>query len=307
MTDDNASAPTSQGITVGQSIPQLFYDLIGRIVPGLAVLVTAYLVWKGPVISTVLDSIITPSTANASTAAASAVVFSFASVGVFLVITLLAFTLSHVLNGLWLCCKPPLRKLIDKTSSQMSTKTTKPHADNPHKLQKQKRLVDYVDAEEMSSEVLEAYETAKRRHFKEFPMRALMSDYIRLKDPNAGARIAKIRAEEHMCRVLIVGWSLLFALNLFTIGQYTSISSWLWGESLLLLGIAGVHKIHKHSQNAVLSATIIHWLLLRYGLDEEAKDVQPSSSQTVVHNHRYCTRPENGVNDRTVRCPMADA
>ncbi len=71
-------------------IPQLFYDLIARIVPGLTILATSYFVWKGQDITTqniyfVLEW--------------------FASKGVFSIFVLFSFliisyTLSLLLNGL---------------------------------------------------------------------------------------------------------------------------------------------------------------------------------------------------------------
>jgi hypothetical protein len=34
-------------MNIGALIPQVFYDLIGRIVPGLVMIVIGYFVWKG--------------------------------------------------------------------------------------------------------------------------------------------------------------------------------------------------------------------------------------------------------------------
>lgn len=96
-----------------------------------------------------------------------------------------------------------------------------------------------------------------------------MYDYIQLRCPNAGARIAKLRAEQHMSGVLLIGFIILASLYLF----FPSLRQpeWsLWAVEITLLVsalIAGSLAWHLEKRSG--TALFYSWFLVSSGIAEE--------------------------------------
>jgi hypothetical protein len=137
---------------VGGWVPQVFYDLIGRIVPGAFLLLLCCLLFVDP----------------ASGQAFALFVFKDAGIP-FTAILLAGLTVAYVTGTLLGAVG------FAVWHREWSTESL-------NKLQ-----VEYPVADKPGTGV------------------ALMYDSILLHEPAAGARLVKLRAEQHMCRVLIIG------------------------------------------------------------------------------------------------------
>jgi hypothetical protein len=141
---------------IGGWIPQIFYDLIGRVVPGAFLLLLCLLLFLDP--------------ASAQAIA----VFLFKKPGIpFTAILLSGLIVAYVAGAL--------------LGAVGFAVWHKEWATSLAKLR-----IRYPEADKPGTGV------------------ALMYDYILLKEPTAGARVVKLRAEQHMCRTLIVGTLIIF-------------------------------------------------------------------------------------------------
>jgi hypothetical protein len=94
-----------------------------------------------------------------------------------------------------------------------------------------------------------------------FPSIALRYDAIRLRDPIAGARLAKLRAELHMCRVLILGLSLLGILNIINLFKAPFLIV-IISELAILITVMSFIATYRHLNGRFTWGTCNHWLLL---------------------------------------------
>jgi hypothetical protein len=88
-------------------------------------------------------------------------------------------------------------------------------------------------------------------------------DFIRLKDPAAGARIAKLKAERHMASVLIVGLAVAFLLDMTLRVAKEGTLSWLWPVSLVMAAIS-IILAYRHFTKRYRQAVESHAFLLKY-------------------------------------------
>ncbi|HVT59662.1 MAG TPA: hypothetical protein VHR45_14830 [Thermoanaerobaculia bacterium] len=147
-------------------IPQIFYDLIGRVFPGVAVLVSSLLLFQD------------------SAKAKSLVFFLFKDSGAPLSVTVLIGLVLSYLVGVLLGA-----------------------------------LGFFFQGNEWNIRppALSIHECPDLR--RQELLRSFMYDAVQLHDPQAGARLAKLAAEQHMCRVLIVGF---VALGFLQTGLYVA-------------------------------------------------------------------------------------
>jgi len=206
-----------------QFIPQLFYDLIGRLVAGLSLLGTVYLVWQQEILSYLIW---TPGKDEPS--------WLFLS----LVLLLAAYILALVLEGLWSLI---LQKWVGKYVDERAKVKARGQA-----------LKEF-------SVVLPTFDC---EHYK-FPGVPIMYDILRLKDPNVGARLVKLRAEIQLCRTLALGWSIIMAFWLAYPG--TKIGQ-LPGVLGLLTCVVAVSSEYWSRRVRTYWSMYNHWLIL-----EEAK------------------------------------
>lgn len=189
-------------------IPQIFYDLIGRVLPGVVVLVSSLLLFQD------------------SARSRSLVIFLFTESGAPLsVMLLIGLVLSYLVGVLlgaigfffqgneWNVRPPELSK------------------DEGPDLRNKELL------------------------------RSFMYDAVQLHDPQAGARLAKLAAEQHMCRVLMVGF---IALGLLQTCLYVagSRSGTFWATiALFLVVVLSSWLFHRHLDiRATRLLTNLWWL-----------------------------------------------
>ncbi|ODS36692.1 MAG: hypothetical protein A7315_14000 [Candidatus Altiarchaeales archaeon WOR_SM1_79] len=217
-------------MNIGLLIPQVFYDLIARVVPGLTIFATSYFVWKCEGITTqdihmVLGWFVAKDSPFILT---------------IITLLLISYILALVIEGLWALL----------SSWHLFKKNFK------------KLFESYPDTDKILSEFKKLNPEFDDENYK-FPSTALMHDAVRLKSPSTGSRLVKLRAEIHMCRVLILGWSILAAvnlLNLLKIGTLYSTVALL--EVSLLIAILTISLKHRIWTKTFRWSICNHWLLL---------------------------------------------
>lgn len=210
-------------MNIGQIVPQIFYDLIARIVPGLSLLGTLYLLWSFEIQT--LGELLIPRGYDLSDLALS------------LYVLLLAYVLSMLLEGLWrLLCARWFSGLFDEPGAR---KAREGAIDDFALLDRGFCPFDY-----------------------RFPGIPVIYDIIRLIEPNAGARLVKLRAELQLCRTLALGWSILFIATLLDFpfggsGDARAVVIW-----ALPVAVAAALAEYKSLQVRTWWAFYNHWLLL---------------------------------------------
>ncbi len=217
-------------MNIGLLIPQIYYDLIARITPGLILFATSFFVWKGHAIT--IQDIHTIFGWLASKDSPTMLMF--------LSYVIASYILAIVLDGIWMYFESitgyshrVFNKLLDACTKKALSdfKTMNPN-------------IEFVDLN------------------YQFPGIALMYDFIRLQQPTIGARLVKLRAEFHMCRILMLGWSILAILNILNFYQnpYLTVSIL---EIFLLIGIGALIRTHKHLYERFIWGICNHWLLIK--------------------------------------------
>lgn len=200
-------------VNIAQLIPQLFYDLIARIVPGIALLAYAFMLAYGPrnglhVFTTWADPTAT---------------MTFVSGWVVLPCNMLAaYVLGALLGGLWF-------RLYRYRPSEFGSLASAGE--------------DRID--QMFASTFKGY------HLWVGPQRvdtmgptqrvAFMYDLIQYHQPSAGIRIAKLRAEKHMAGILGIGFLVLALVTPFRLAIAPGMQSTFWwiAEALLVFGAIG--------------------------------------------------------------------
>lgn len=161
-------------MNIGAIIPQIFYDLIARITPGIVVILAGLFVWFGQGVpkQTIVGMLDWLGKENSPVLL---VLFFF---------LLCAYILAFLLDGVWGFL--PRKFFQDEQESYHDEILT--------------------DFKKSNSE----FDESNYR----FPGVALRYDAVRLRDANAGARLAKLRAELHMLRILVIGLSIVSVLNI---------------------------------------------------------------------------------------------
>jgi hypothetical protein len=106
---------------------------------------------------------------------------------------------------------------------------------------------------------------------------ALIYDYIQLRCPRAGARIAKLRAEQHMCGVLMIGCLLLAGIYvMFPLSRYPN---WRPGgvEVILLFSALTAGWLAWHLEKRSGTASYFSWYLVWSGVAEEDRTSEAST------------------------------
>lgn len=94
------------------------------------------------------------------------------------------------------------------------------------------------------------------------PSVSLQYDAVRLESPKAGARNTKLSAEMSQAEVLIVGWFISAAINLYFLIAAFSLER-LWLEMILVVGIVGAFSFRKHIYGQQRLSLSNHWLILQ--------------------------------------------
>jgi hypothetical protein len=209
-------------------IPQIFYDIIARVVPGVTVLLVAYLVYSGAAIS-----------ANTLRN----VLHWFSSVDspntfVFLTFMLASYVLSTVIGQIASLLELPFKSSFQHQFDQAAQKV----ADDFNK----------TFSLGISKDV--------------FPSIAIMYDYIRLHDPGSGSRLVKLRAESHMCRNLAVGLVMVVILDFildFAVRGPSERTGSLWIRIAVLTAVVCFLWTYARRRGFYIWGLCNHWVLLR--------------------------------------------
>jgi hypothetical protein len=209
-------------MNLGQIVPQIVYDLIGRIIPGLSLLGTSYFLWSSDIQRLKLAFFTD---------------YKPSELALSLILLLLAYILSLGLEGLWrLLCSRWFQKLVDQPSAEEAREGV---------------VADFT-----------LVDKSFNRFDYRFPGIPVIYDIIRLLEPAAGARLVKLRAELQLCRIFMLGWSIMFAAILLDFTIRTSSEA--RRSAALVLPIIVVAFLAEYKKLQVRTAWSIynHWLLL---------------------------------------------
>jgi hypothetical protein len=222
-------------MTVGY-IPQIFYDLIGRIVPGAVISGSAFLLLDDP--KSALLNAVTWSDGTSNQLAPALVIL--------LVGLVIAYTVGTLLGGIWFT----LSKLFKKKSA-IPAEAEDPDVDkNTVKIPRPEIIFKNGKAIVPDKWISYIY------------------DYIQMRCPRTAGRIAKLRAEWHMCGVIIVGSAILFLLNLYKLfTDFTTAS--LYFEIGLALAFFAAYSLSSHVKNRRLAVLGNVWFLSSSGFAKE--------------------------------------
>ncbi|MCK4766621.1 MAG: hypothetical protein KAW12_30795 [Candidatus Aminicenantes bacterium] len=198
-------------MNLSSSIPQLFYDLIARVIPGAILLGLTFYILEGS------KKLVDGFKAGCS--------LSFSSI---LGILFLSYVVGTLLGGVWfLILDSKLFKSKGKNIEDIITDQIKTNK-------------VYIDTNKLKT-----------------PETSFIYEYIKIFNPPAGARIAKLKAERDMCGILIIGTVPLIILAIF-------VRSCLFLEPLIVLMIflaTGILLL-KHLNECFVNSLSNVWLIL---------------------------------------------
>lgn len=232
---------------IGSLIPQLFYDVIGRIIPGATLLASTLILFEGP--EKALRHLATwsnPPDANISIAL------------VLIGNMLAAHILATLLGGIWfrvfrIKCDRKLMGLGKHLNAW-----GKRGEDNV-----EQRFNQILDDDYPETDNIRKMKSATDRI-------AYMYDYVLLHCPKAGARIAKLRAEQHMSGVLMIGFVVLILFCYwFPYIKQSGLLFWIKVEFLLIAAVVSAASLAWHLEKRCNTALFNLWLLTSSGSEEK--------------------------------------
>jgi hypothetical protein len=238
-------------LKLGELIPQVFYDAIARLTPGLVIIFSTGIIW--------FDE-----TASLRQGLLSQLKETPFYTGVEFIIA--AYVTAFFVEG------------VRKATKGLRAKVAS--------ILRRKSVEDLMNAQ--WSKAWNQFSAVFDTHTESKPNRpsvAIAIDAIRLAKPDVGSRIVKLRAEVSMCKTLVVGWTCLLivfivqivaGLLLKQIPQRTSFED-ITIIVILALAIKFVGSRHRAIGNRHLRALYNHWLLLiNPGTELKSKDYQSS-------------------------------
>jgi hypothetical protein len=230
-------------------IPQLFYDLIGRIVPGAALIACAFILSNHP--ASGLHSLTS---------------WSDSLVVILLGNLLAAHIIGSLLGGIWF--------RVYRLNLWWR------EGDNPCRHSSWLRWLHgwaKIGEIRLDEAFVKTFEEEmpeigllKLETMKHTGRVALIYDYLQLRCPKAGARIAKLRAEQHMSGVLMIGSLLLAAIYFFfpyLINPYWSVAG---VQIALLFSALTAAWLAWHLEKRASTALFFCWYLVWSGNAEES-------------------------------------
>ena len=213
-------------------IPQVFYDLIARIFPGLILILSTMLVINCPAKFEELPGIMwDPKPINFANS---------------VIIVIEAYILSLFVYLLF-------RRLIHTISPKHGKEILK--RDNSHLISDIKIASKSIKSQIYSGNI-------------NFPHHYFMYDYIRLIKPEVGARLVKLRAEYHLGAILSVGWLLIFILHIYR--NYILIgfnSANIFVGIGLIVCMTGAYLFMKDQHKRYIASLESHWVIIKSGVD----------------------------------------
>lgn len=168
---------------LGSLIPCVFYDLIGRLIPGFTVIASTYIACVGPTkAAAALDSFLKLGLSGSSVLV------------VLLLMGLASYVLAMILSGVarWV----NLRDWLDWRLARKCQENTEQPGKDPSPVGSG-LSVDVSDASKPQPDIDCKY------------------DYIKYLDPVIADRLTKVKSERNSCEKLITGWAALFIANPF--------------------------------------------------------------------------------------------
>jgi len=244
---------------IGSLIPQLFYDVIGRIIPGATLLASFLILFEGP--EKALRHLATWSNPPEP------------SIPVTLVLIgniLAAHMLATLLGGIWfrvfrIRCDWKLvgvgkylnawgKRGEDKIEQRFNQILNEAPSE-PDETGKTKATSEPDDIRKMKA-------TTDRI--------AYLYDYVLLHCPKAGARIAKLRAEQHMSGVLMIGFVILIlCCYWFPYIKQSGLLFWVGVEVMLIAAVISAGSLAWHLEKRCNTALFNLWLLASSGGKEQ--------------------------------------
>jgi hypothetical protein len=236
-------------------IPQFFYDLIARIFPGSIIIACTMLVfnepvkllqWSGMFIGK-KDEIVLVS-------------FTF-----FLLYGALSYMIAIILNGFW--------RILVKVHNSFFSNT-----DSSWEAAIKKSKEDLINTSKQLGL------NGRHQEDETFPSLPFVYDYIRLRAQGIGARFVKIRAEIHMCIILLMGFIAMLLSNFIYIIYNIFLYKLCWYnilfEFILIFMCFGIWfskiELEKHFYTGLCN----HWFLLQSSFINEKSSPQNDIKNT---------------------------
>jgi len=215
-------------------VPQIFYDIIARIIPGLIILGVGSLIWPGEHFSW-------------ERVHRMAAWFNGTDSHPFFVtvsMLLASYFISTVLEGLW-----GLPELF--------------RHDKPRSVRSNRRCALFLlqsRDERAKARVERAWKSLEYGPIPKLDAISMMYDELRSRNPQAGARTVKLRAESHGYRRLILGLACCLLLNFGNFGQGQNMTTVAVGGVLLFMWI-GVAAVYLYRAEEWYRSVCTNWLL----------------------------------------------
>ncbi len=217
---------------IGSWVPQFFYDLIGRLAPGGMFVGAVLVIFPGSGTFVRQSGVFTIGEKESATL-------------VILAVITVAYISGAVLGGIGYFSSALVRKL---------SKFAQEVIGRPKARLGKSASVSYKKAGDM--QVGKGEESYSYRY-----------DFIHFHCPRAGARLAKIGAERHMCRVVIVGAVLLLiSLAAGAPGLTTEIV-----RAALAVALLGAWALNRHLDKRGKRGVLNNWRLINDALQAESK------------------------------------
>jgi len=250
-------------------IPQLFYDLIGRVIPGATLIILGFLLFDGP------------------QKAKEYLIWSDKTLYVVIGDLLAAHIIGSLIGGLWF--------QIYRVSPLKCSNFPCEHPRCNRLLKLNRRLYRLIGAgwldgwakngEQLIDEAFAKVFGVKKENWPKVRVIrmgeiscmgriSLMYDYLHLCSPRAATRIAKLRAEQHMSAVLMIGFFMLAIVYLFSFWMWGSIWELLGVESELFLGILATWRLTWHLEKRSDSALFYSWFLVHFKIVKEDQAIE---------------------------------
>lgn len=249
-------------------IPQVFYDLVARVVPGAVVLTVGAAVAAGPEELVAAFASGRLGTALGGFAGASlALMFSYVT--------------GSVVGQLWVLTG---EKLVASWENRTATEN------------REACLLEHNRAEIACGRPPIAITGA------EMPRVFVMQDHLRDGSEGEALRLLKLRAKERLCHVLVIGFGLLAIANGLSLAVIEMTRSRWTIEGALILGIVACYSRAKRICGYRINGTCIAWLIRcsKRLADVGAKDMLPKAD-APTQREITSTTGEDGIELQKVR------
>lgn len=196
-------------------IPQVFYDLIARVIPGTVILVVGCAVFAGP--GGMVRSISALPKGE-----------GIGLISVFLWLCL-SYVVGYLLCKLWdILCKlwhildeiwQPLAKIFKRMffppTNDGDKEPQEKHQDDVNQSLKREKMPKWIKEHSKVAELLGEPEIALKLNNKEVPDTHVLHDHLRIYAPAEAFRLLKLVAEKRLFQALSMGLGILLVINLY--------------------------------------------------------------------------------------------